>query len=106
MASVEIKICSLFNKNKPQFHPVCTVGVIINIINNIFLKNLSGIIFIHAIVFVWSQYDGANMEQRTIGQNQEAKLKIVGEQWVRNEIKHDFFTFSINTIILKPKNLL
>ena len=35
------------------------------------------------IVFVWSQYDGANIEQRTIGygwrQNQEAKLKIVGE---------------------------
>ena len=34
------------------------------------------------IVFVWSQYDGANIEQRTIGygwhQNQEAKLKIVG----------------------------
>ena len=31
-------------------------------------------------VFVWSQYDGGNMEQRTIGcrQNQEAKLKIVG----------------------------
>ena len=34
------------------------------------------------IVFVWSQYDGGNIEQRTIGygcrQNQEAKLKIVG----------------------------
>ena len=34
------------------------------------------------IVFVWSQYDGANIEQRIIGyglhQNQEAKLKIVG----------------------------
>ena len=34
------------------------------------------------IVFVWSKYDGANIEQRTIGygwhQNQEAKLKIVG----------------------------
>ena len=33
-------------------------------------------------VFVWSQYDGGNIEQRTIGygcrQNQEAKLKIVG----------------------------
>ena len=38
---------------------------------------------IHYIVFVWSQCDGANIEQRTIGcgwhQNQEAKLKIVGE---------------------------
>ena len=34
------------------------------------------------IVYVWSQYDGANIEQRTIGygwrQNPEAKLKIVG----------------------------
>ena len=34
------------------------------------------------ILYVWSQYDGANIEQRTIGygwrQNQEAKLKIVG----------------------------
>ena len=34
------------------------------------------------IVYVWSQYDGANIEQWTIGygwrQNQEAKLKIVG----------------------------
>ena len=36
----------------------------------------------NSIVFFWSQYDGANIEQRTIGyggrQNQEAKLKIVG----------------------------
>ena len=35
-----------------------------------------------SIVFVWSQNDGGNIEQRTIGygcrQNQEAKLKIVG----------------------------
>ena len=35
------------------------------------------------IVFVWSQYNGANIEQKTIGsgwrQNQEAKLKIVGK---------------------------
>ena len=34
------------------------------------------------ILFVWSQYDGGNIEQRTIGygccQNQEAKLKIAG----------------------------
>ena len=34
------------------------------------------------IVYVWSQYDGANIEQRLIGhgwrQNQEVKLKIVG----------------------------
>ena len=34
------------------------------------------------IVFVWSPYDGADIEQRTISygwrQNQEAKLKIVG----------------------------
>ena len=34
------------------------------------------------IVLVWSQYDGANIGQYTIGygwrQNQEAKLKIVG----------------------------
>ena len=33
-------------------------------------------------IFVWSQFDGANIEQRAIGygwrQNQEAKLKIVG----------------------------
>ena len=38
--------------------------------------------WIKIIVFVWSQYDGANTEQRTIGfgwrQNQDAKLKIVG----------------------------
>ena len=37
----------------------------------------------YCIVFVWSQYDGGNFEQRTIGygccQNQETKLKIVGE---------------------------
>ena len=36
----------------------------------------------YIIVFVCSQYDGANVEQGTIGygwrQNQEAKLKIVG----------------------------
>ena len=35
-----------------------------------------------SIVFVWSQYDGPNIEQYTIGygwrQNQEAKQKIVG----------------------------
>ena len=35
-----------------------------------------------SIAFVWSQYDGGNIEQRTIGygcrQNQEAKEKIVG----------------------------
>ena len=34
------------------------------------------------IVYVWSQYDGGNIEQITIGygcrQNQEAKLNIVG----------------------------
>ena len=34
------------------------------------------------IVFVWSQYDGGNIEQRTIGygwrQHQVAKLKIEG----------------------------
>ena len=34
------------------------------------------------IVFVWSQNDGSNIEQRTIGygcrQNQEANQKIVG----------------------------
>ena len=38
--------------------------------------------FCWIIVYVWSKYDGANIEQRTIGygwrQNQEAKLKIVG----------------------------
>ena len=37
---------------------------------------------VNNIVFAWSQYDGASIEQRTIGygwrQNQEAKLKIVG----------------------------
>ena len=36
----------------------------------------------YVIVFVWSQYDGGNIEQRTIGygcrQNQEAKLKNCG----------------------------
>ena len=35
------------------------------------------------IVFIWSQYDGTNIDQWTISyswhQNQEAKLKIVGE---------------------------
>ena len=38
--------------------------------------------FYQIIVFVWSQYDGANIEQWTKGygwrQNQGAKLKIVG----------------------------
>ena len=38
--------------------------------------------FQNFIVFVWSQYDGANIDKRTIGygwcQNHEAKLKIVG----------------------------
>ena len=38
--------------------------------------------FSSIIVFVWSQYDGANIEQWTKGygwrQNQEAKLKNVG----------------------------
>ena len=42
------------------------------------------------IVFVWSQCDGGNIEQRTIGygcrQNQEAKLKIVGG--VIKEVPH------------------
>ena len=36
----------------------------------------------HVIVYVWSQYDGANIEQWTNGygwrKNQKAKLKIVG----------------------------
>ena len=39
---------------------------------------------IRSIVYVWSQHDGVNIEQWTIGygwrQNLEAKLKIVGEQ--------------------------
>ena len=38
--------------------------------------------FCKIIVFVWSQYDGGNTEQRTIAygcrQNQEAKLKNFG----------------------------
>ena len=42
---------------------------------------LSVFLYSGIIVFVWSQYDGANIEQRTIGyawrQNQEAKLIIV-----------------------------
>ena len=37
---------------------------------------------VHIIVYVWYQYDGANIEQWTIGygwgQDQEANLKIVG----------------------------
>ena len=37
------------------------------------------------IVFVWSQYDGANIEQLTVGygwrQNQKVKLKIVGGEF-------------------------
>ena len=40
-------------------------------------------LFQFTIVYIWSQYDGANIEQQTIGygwrQHQEAKLKIVGE---------------------------
>ena len=39
-------------------------------------------VFHTVTVFVWSQYDDANIEQKTIGygwrQNQKAKLKIVG----------------------------
>ena len=45
-------------------------------------------LWIGNIVFVCSQYDGGNTEQRTIGygccQNQEAKLKIVGGLFRRN----------------------
>ena len=52
-----------------------------------------------AIVFVWSQYHGANIEQRTIGkgwrQNQVAKLKIVGGDLV----EFVFFTFGIGFVV-------
>ena len=44
--------------------------------------NIKQISVSQIIVHVWSQYNGANIEQWTIGygwrQNQEAKLKIVG----------------------------
>ena len=46
----------------------------------IIMRNHSS--FRRSIVFIWSQYDGVNIEQRTIGygwrQNHEAKLKNVG----------------------------
>ena len=45
------------------------------------LNNLGSKTHYYIIVFVWSQYDGGSIEQRTIGygcrQNQEAKIKIV-----------------------------
>ena len=49
----------------------------------------------HCIVFVWSQYDGTNIEQQKIGygwrQKQKAKLKIVGgalSQTNKSTIQH------------------
>ena len=57
------------------------------------------------IVFVWSQYDGGNIEQRTIGygcrQNQEAKLKIVGGviPW-SNQQEADPTNSNITSVIL------
>ena len=49
---------------------------------NIFAAKFSTLSLITLfIVFVWSQYDGVSIEQKTIGygwhQNQEAKLKSV-----------------------------
>ena len=48
----------------------------------IYMSGYYIVIVRHIIVYVWSQYDGANIEQSTIGygwrQNQEANLKIVG----------------------------
>ena len=53
------------------------VGWNLVIVNNWYHKYIYNI-----IVYVWSQYDGANIEQWKLGygwcQNQEAKLKIVG----------------------------
>ena len=47
-----------------------------------YLTLVNSLFFSNDIVYVWSQYDSANIEQRTIGygwrQNQEVKLKIVG----------------------------
>ena len=56
------------------------VQSVIQVLHN-FLFIQSNIFITIPIVFVWSQYDGANIEQRTIGygwrQNKEVKLKIV-----------------------------
>ena len=51
--------------------------------------NSAGTEYNSDIVFVWSQYDGGNIEQKTIGygccqkpKTKEAKLKIVGGDFI------------------------
>ena len=55
-----------------------------------------------SIVFVWSHYDGANIEQWTIGygwhQNQEAKQKILGGAMSRSN--QQLYNIYIETIIM------
>ena len=61
------------------------------------------LLYDNTIVFVWSQYDGGNFEQRTIGygchQNQETKLKIVGGVIPRSNQQEADPTNSCNTLI-------
>ena len=58
------------------------------------------------IVFVWSQYDGTNIEQRTIGygwrQNQEARLKIVGGDLSRSNQQDLDPTIHYITFVIVP----
>ena len=60
------------------------------------VRYLPGII----IVFVWSQYDGVNIEQWTKGygwcKNQEAKLKIVGGVMPQSNQQEAYPTISNN----------
>ena len=67
------------------------------------------------IVFVWSRYDGGNIEQRTIAyivkktigygcrQNQDAKLKIVGGVILRSNQQELDPTNSYITSVIVPK---
>ena len=62
----------------------------------------------HIIVFVWSQYDGGNIEQRAIGygcrQTQKAKLKIVGGVilWSNQQEADPTSSYITSVIMSKP----
>ena len=62
-----------------------------------------------SLFIVWSQYDGGNIEQRTIGygccQNQGAKLKIVGGVIPRSnqqeaDLTSNYLTYVIMSLLL------
>ena len=71
-----------FIQSKKGKFVILSLCFITRFIINIFAAKFSTLSLITLfIVFVWSQYDGVNIEQKTIGygwrQNQEAKLKSV-----------------------------